>query len=99
MLCEITERPPEGPEWRYELKLDGYRAIGFKTDGRTQLWSHNGKDFVGRLPGGAKALAYLPEQRRPTVRLSPSTRTSLHSSCCKALAPVWPRWCFRRLTC
>ena len=71
MLCEIAERPPEGPEWRYELTLDGYRAIGLKTDGRTQLWSHNEKDFVGRFPGVAKALAYLPEQRRPTVRLSP----------------------------
>jgi ATP-dependent DNA ligase len=28
MLCEAAERPPEGPEWYYELKLDGYRAIG-----------------------------------------------------------------------
>jgi ATP-dependent DNA ligase len=25
MLCEKAEQPPEGPEWRYELKLDGYR--------------------------------------------------------------------------
>jgi ATP-dependent DNA ligase len=24
MLCEGVERPPEGPEWRYELKLDGF---------------------------------------------------------------------------
>jgi hypothetical protein len=30
MLCESAKLPPEGPEWRYEIKLDGYRAIGFK---------------------------------------------------------------------
>jgi ATP-dependent DNA ligase len=61
MLCETSERPPEGPEWRYELKLDGYRAIGFKTDGQARLWSRNGKDFVRRFPEIAKAVASLPE--------------------------------------
>jgi hypothetical protein len=25
MLCDSVERPPEGREWRYELKLDGFR--------------------------------------------------------------------------
>src|ERR1700680_2187256 len=62
MLCETAERLPEGSEWRYELKLDGYRAIGFKTYGRAQLWSRNGKDFVRRFPEVAKAVAYLPEE-------------------------------------
>jgi len=37
MLCDKAEQPPEGPEWRYELKLDGYRTIGFKTDGQARL--------------------------------------------------------------
>jgi ATP-dependent DNA ligase len=36
MLCERAERPPESPEWRYELKLDGFRAIARKP-GRQQL--------------------------------------------------------------
>jgi ATP-dependent DNA ligase len=31
MLCESAELPPEGSEWRYELKLDGYRAIGLRS--------------------------------------------------------------------
>jgi bifunctional non-homologous end joining protein LigD len=61
MLCETAEQPPEGAEWRYELKLDGYRAIGFKTDGQARLWSRNGKDFVRRFPEVAKAIASLPE--------------------------------------
>jgi bifunctional non-homologous end joining protein LigD len=59
MLCETAERPPEGPEWRYELELDGYRAIGFKTEGQAQLWSRNGRDFVRRFP--EVAIPSLPE--------------------------------------
>ena len=61
MLCDKAERPPEGPEWRYELKLDGYLAIGFKTDGQARLWSRNGKNFVRRFPEVAKAIESLPE--------------------------------------
>jgi bifunctional non-homologous end joining protein LigD len=38
MLCQSAERPPpEGPEWRYELKLDGFRAIGRKAGRTAQL--------------------------------------------------------------
>jgi bifunctional non-homologous end joining protein LigD len=59
MLCETAEQPPEGAEWRYELKLDGYRAIGFKIEGQAQLWSRNGRDFVRRFP--EVAIPSLPE--------------------------------------
>ena len=61
MLCDKAEQPPEGPQWRYELKLDGYRAIGFRSEGRARLWSRNGKDFVRGFPGIAKAIESLPE--------------------------------------
>ena len=27
MLWEVAERPPEGQEWRYELKLDGFARL------------------------------------------------------------------------
>ena len=60
MLCEGAERPPEGREWRYELKLDGYRAIGRKSERSTQLWSRNQKDFACRFPAIAKTIAALP---------------------------------------
>ena len=26
MECLMVAKPPEGPEWSYEIKLDGYRA-------------------------------------------------------------------------
>jgi ATP-dependent DNA ligase len=50
MLCE-TPRPPEGREWRYEVKLDGFRAIGRKVDRSAQFWSGNQKNFARRFAG------------------------------------------------
>jgi bifunctional non-homologous end joining protein LigD len=34
MLLLRTERLPEGPNWLYELKLDGYRALAIKSEGK-----------------------------------------------------------------
>jgi ATP-dependent DNA ligase len=60
MLCESAERPPEGQEWRYELKLDGFREIGRKSGHSAQLWSRNQKDFTRRFPGVVKGIEELP---------------------------------------
>jgi ATP-dependent DNA ligase len=59
MLCESADRSPEGSEWRYELKLDGFRAIGRKSRRSAQLWSRNQKDFTRRFPGVVKGVAEL----------------------------------------
>jgi ATP-dependent DNA ligase len=37
MLLLRTDRLPEGEDWSYELKYDGYRAVAFKTDGKVHL--------------------------------------------------------------
>jgi ATP-dependent DNA ligase len=60
MLCESAERPPEGREWRYELKLDGFRAIGRKSGRIAQHWSRSQKDFTRRFAAVAKGIAELP---------------------------------------
>jgi bifunctional non-homologous end joining protein LigD len=60
MLCQGAERLPEGREWHYELKLDGFRAIGRKSGRSGQLWSRNQKDFTRRFPQVVKAIAQLP---------------------------------------
>jgi ATP-dependent DNA ligase len=41
MLLLRTEMLPEGPEWGYQIKLDGYRAVAFKTGGMLSLRSRN----------------------------------------------------------
>jgi DNA ligase D-like protein (predicted ligase) len=61
MLLLRTEKLPEGPDWAYEIKLDGYRALAFKTGGKLQLRSRNDNDFALRYPSIAKALASLPD--------------------------------------
>ncbi len=48
MLLQLTPRLPEGAQWLYELKLDGYRAIAFKSGGKVRLRSRNDNDFAGR---------------------------------------------------
>jgi ATP-dependent DNA ligase len=61
MLCQNAEPLPEGREWRYELKLDGFRAIGRKAGRTTQLWSRNQKNFARQFPTVVKGLAGLPD--------------------------------------
>jgi len=61
MLLLRTDSLPSGEQWLYELKLDGYRAIGFKRNGNVSLRSRNDNDFSGRYPAVVKALGKLPD--------------------------------------
>src|SRR5687767_6773117 len=43
MTAKVVAALPEGPEWMYEVKLDGYRALLLKHDGRIRILSRNEK--------------------------------------------------------
>ena len=62
MLLQRTESLPEGSKWAYEVKLDGYRALAIKANGRVQLRSRNNKDFNTKYPGITSALGTLPDE-------------------------------------
>jgi len=62
MLLRRTEKLPEGPDWQYELKLDGYRALAIKTAGKVHLRSRNDNDFNARYPGIVTALSAMPDE-------------------------------------
>jgi DNA ligase D-like protein (predicted ligase) len=60
MLLLRTDSLPEGSDWIYEIKLDGYRALAIKSAGKVQLCSRNGNDFNHRYPSIASALKNIP---------------------------------------
>jgi DNA ligase D-like protein (predicted ligase) len=57
----IKRTTAKGSDWIREIKLDGYRAIAFKTGGKIQLRSRNDSDMVERYPAIARALAKMPD--------------------------------------
>jgi ATP-dependent DNA ligase len=48
MLLVRADSLPDDPRWLYQLKLDGYRVIAFKSGGKIHLRSRNNKDFSAR---------------------------------------------------
>jgi bifunctional non-homologous end joining protein LigD len=61
MLLEPSATLPEGPQWSYELKLDGYRMLAIRHGGEVSLRSRNDNDFTARYPAVAQALGVLPD--------------------------------------
>ena len=62
MLLLPAAELPESDNWLIELKLDGFRAIAFKTGGKVYLRSRNDKDFNGRYPAIIRALDGMPDE-------------------------------------
>jgi bifunctional non-homologous end joining protein LigD len=55
---EVSELPDDG-EWLYEIKLDGYRALGLKHGRDTRLVSRRNKSLSADFPGVTEALATI----------------------------------------
>jgi bifunctional non-homologous end joining protein LigD len=55
MTAVLVQKLPEGDDWLYELKLDGYRALLVKDDERLRIISRNEKDLTASYPGVAAA--------------------------------------------
>ena len=60
MQPTLVAQPFHHKGWVYEEKVDGYRMVAHKDDDVVTIISRQGKDFTGRFPDPAKALASLP---------------------------------------
>ena len=60
MECLPVTKIPEGREWTYEIKLDGYRIEVVRTGGGTTLYSRRQNVLNHKFHYIAKALDYLP---------------------------------------
>ena len=94
MLLLRSESLPEGKNWLYELKLDGYRALAIKTDSVVQLRSRNNNDFASKYPRIPKALAAMPDETMldgEVVALDASGRPSFNTlqNYTSATAPIF----------
>ncbi|HEY2074667.1 MAG TPA: DNA polymerase ligase N-terminal domain-containing protein, partial [Gaiellaceae bacterium] len=58
MLATLTDALPRGDEWLFEVKWDGYRALGYVRGGEAKLVSRNGNDLTQRFANVARALGH-----------------------------------------
>jgi bifunctional non-homologous end joining protein LigD len=59
MAAQPVTGLPEGDEWSYELKLDGYRALLIKDGEKIELRSRNNKNLTRMYPALARAAQHL----------------------------------------
>jgi bifunctional non-homologous end joining protein LigD len=81
-LSQPVEKPPSGPQWLHEIKLDGYRMAARIDNGRAQLLTWTGLDWTGKYPSAITARADL------NVKTAYSTANSAASTPqdCRAFA-------------
>src|ERR1700733_2316139 len=58
-LSQPVDKPPSGPQWVHEIKLDGYRMAARIDNGRVQLLTRTGLDWTAKYPSAVAALANL----------------------------------------
>jgi DNA polymerase LigD, ligase domain len=58
-LATLVDKPPEGAQWVHEIKLDGYRLLGYVSGGKARLRTRNGKDWTESFPSLTRALEKL----------------------------------------
>jgi len=60
-LCKLAERPPTGPGWAHEIKLDGYRLQLRVENHRAALKTRKGLDWSERFQAIGAAARNLPD--------------------------------------
>jgi bifunctional non-homologous end joining protein LigD len=61
MLAQLDEKPFNSPDWIFEIKWDGYRAVAEIRKNDVKLYSRNGLSFLNLYPKVGKALSLIKE--------------------------------------
>src|SRR3984957_10241286 len=56
-LSQLVAKPPSGPQWVHEIKLDGFRIAARIDNGRVQLLTRTNLDWTAKYPSAVAALA------------------------------------------
>jgi ATP-dependent DNA ligase len=73
MYARLVNELPDGKDWLYEVKFDGYRCLAGRDSTGVTLWSRRGNLFTTQFPQIAQACRtattwYDPPQRRAGVQ-------------------------------
>src|SRR5262245_40567776 len=60
MYARLVNELPEGKEWLYEVKFDGYRCLAGRDSSGVTLWSRLENLFTAQFPDIARACERLP---------------------------------------
>jgi bifunctional non-homologous end joining protein LigD len=63
----LISKPMKGPNWRHEIKGDGYRISIVMNERAVKVWTRNGLDRTEKFPATASSCAG-PETRQPDHR-------------------------------
>jgi DNA ligase D-like protein (predicted ligase) len=62
MYARLVQTLPQGKDWLYEVKFDGYRCLVGKDKTAVTLWSRKGNLFTDQFPQIAQACKRLPPE-------------------------------------
>lgn len=62
MLAALTDKPFDDPDWVFETKWDGFRAIAVARPGHASLYSRNLNDISRKYPSVCQALAKIKDE-------------------------------------
>lgn len=60
MYARLVDKLPQGQEWLYEVKFDGYRCLAGRDSTEVTLWSRRGNLFTDQFPQIARACERIP---------------------------------------
>ena len=61
MLATLVDAPFDNPDWLFEVKWDGFRALAFIKNGQVELMSRNNLSFNDKFPQIVKALEKIKD--------------------------------------